>query len=150
LAVSATVAPAAPAPGDLVTVTVAVRNDGGRPVAGAGLTHEPGPGATVRGASGPAGACGVASRRASCPLGDVAAGATVAVRVRLLTDREPPGPALVQRITVSGAGRSGLVARTVSALVDRPPAGPRLLDLPGPTVRLIAFVGFVLAARSRS
>jgi uncharacterized repeat protein (TIGR01451 family) len=144
------VAPAEPGPGDPVTVTVAVRNDGGRPIAGVRLTHEPGPGATVRGASGPGGACAVVPRRATCPLGDVAAGATVAVRVRLLTDREPPGPALVQRITVSGAGRSELVARTVSTLVDRPPAGARLLDLPGPTVRLIAFVGFVLAARSRS
>jgi hypothetical protein len=51
---------------------------------------------------------------------------------------------------VSGAGRSELVARTVSTLVDRPPAGTRVLDVPGPTVRLIAFVGFVLAARSRS
>jgi hypothetical protein len=150
LAVTALVAPARPAPGDSATVTVAVRNDGGRRAGRIRLAYEAGPGAAVRSASGPAAACTVAPRRATCALGDLAPGATVAVRVRLLTDREPPGPALLQRITVSGAGRSELVARTVSTLVDRPPAGARVLDVPGPTVRLIAFVGFVLAARSRS
>lgn len=148
LVVTTTVSPAQPLPGAIATVRIAVRNAGGGPAPATTLADEVGPTATLRTATAPAGACTVAGRTATCPLGTLAPGDTASAEVRVLVDPEPAARRLSQRITLSATGRSEADEHAVATLVSGgPPAGRELLDLPGPTVKLVAFVGFVLAAR---
>jgi hypothetical protein len=148
LVVTTTVTPAQPLPGAIATVRIAVRNAGGGPAPATTLADEVGPAATLRTATAPAGTCTVAGRTATCPLGTLAPGDTASAEVRVLVDPEPAARRLSQRITLSVTGRSEAAEHAVATLVSGgPPAGQELLDLPGPTVKLVAFVGFVLAAR---
>jgi uncharacterized repeat protein (TIGR01451 family) len=148
--VTATVDPREPVPGEPAVVTVTVRNDGERPVPDLVLTDEVSASAAVRSAWSPAGDCAVSPGRASCPLGGLAPGDSVSAQVRLLLADEPATPAVVHRITLSAAaGGASVVDRSISTPIDPgPPSGAGLLALPGTTVTVIAFVGFVLAARS--
>jgi uncharacterized repeat protein (TIGR01451 family) len=148
LAVTAIVSPDPPVPGEEATVTLSVRNIGDTVAEGVRLVDELPPGITVRSATSLAGACQTTVRRAECPLGSLAPGETVSVLVRLQLDDSATG-ALVQHVVLSAGGQAQIVDRSISTLVS-PPARADVLGVPGPMVTLIAFVGFVLAARSSS
>lgn len=95
--------------------------------------------------------CRVTTRRAECNLGSLEPGETSTVTARLLVDREPASPRLIQRISL-GSGQHALVAgEDVSALLSHQPSpGLPLASLPGPSVTLVAILGLALAARANS
>jgi uncharacterized protein DUF11 len=142
------VAPDLPVPGQPAVTTITVRNDGGSPAPALTLVDEVSPGAAVRSATAPGGSCGTAGHRATCELGTVPAGGQTTAEVRLLLEAEPVSRTLVQRVTLSTGGTSEAGTAMASTLLAPGESGPTLLALPGPTVTLVAFVGFVLAARS--
>jgi uncharacterized repeat protein (TIGR01451 family) len=149
LAVTASVAPTPPVVGEMATVIVKVRNDGPEPVADVALGDELSPNAAVRSATSPAGTCTVAGRRADCVLGGLAPGETAVVEIRVLLDPASTSRTVVQHLSLGGNGYLQVSDRSVSTLVaDEPPGPDPLLALPGPTVTLVAFVGFVLASGS--
>jgi large repetitive protein len=147
--VTAVLTPDAPAAGEPAAATITVRNDGEGAVEGLRLTDQVSPGVMVRSGSSPAGGCSIASRRADCPLGSLAPGDSVTTVVRLLLDPEPASRTVGQRITLSATGQEQVADRSLSTLVDAPVEQAQVLGVPGTVVTLVAFVGFVLAARSR-
>jgi hypothetical protein len=149
--VRATLAPLRPAPGTGVTATITVRNGGRRTARDLTLVDVPSATADVRSAASPAGDCTVTARRARCPLARLAPGDVATVEVRLLVDREPASATLVQHVTLTSTGAGEVADRSLSTLIDRPgDGGDALLAVPGTTLRLIALVVFVLAARRSS
>jgi uncharacterized repeat protein (TIGR01451 family) len=148
--VTATITPPQPVAGDAATVAITVRNDGERPVQDLRLTDRLSPSAAVRSAWSPAGSCRVSPGDATCQLGRLAPGDSVTVQVRLRLEPEPVNRTVTQHITLSASGAEEQVAgRALSTLIDGGPGdAAQLLAIPGTTVTLIAFTGFVLAARS--
>jgi hypothetical protein len=147
--VTAAFDPQRPAEGQLATVRLEVRNDGDGPADDLVLTDEASRTTELRSATSPDGECTVAGRTATCRLGRLAPGRAATVLVRVKVVDEPATSTLVQRVTLSTGGRVEPAERSFSALVDPGPTpGRALLDLPGPTVTLVALVTFVLAARS--
>jgi hypothetical protein len=147
LSVSARFTPNPAVMGEPVTATLTVRNGGSETVPDVVLTDEVSASATVRSATTPGGTCAVAGRRVECRLGALAPGASATVDVHLLVEREPIASTVVQQISLGGAGQAVVVDRSLSALVESGVSPSReLLALPGPTVTLVAFVGFVLAS----
>jgi hypothetical protein len=91
----------------------------------------------------------VAGRTATCRLGRLDPGDAATVLVRVKVVREPASSSLVQRISLSTGAEVELASQSFSTLLD--PGSPRglaLLDIPGPTVTVVALVTFVLAARA--
>jgi hypothetical protein len=145
--VTASLAPSPPVQGEMATALVKVRNRGDRPVDDLVVVDELSANAGVRSASSAAGSCSVGGRRAECRFDRVAPGETVVIEVRLLLDPASTSRTVVQRITAGGNGHAQAADRSVTQLVAAGPPGPStLLALPGPTVTLVAFVGFVLAS----
>jgi uncharacterized repeat protein (TIGR01451 family) len=133
--------------GEPVTSTLTVRNDGSPAVADVLLTDEVSASAIVRSASTPHGTCAVGGRRVQCQLGALEPGGTTTVTIELMVEAEPISSSVVQQISLAGAGETVVVDRSLSALVESGVSpGKALLALPGPTVTLVAFVGFVLAS----
>lgn len=148
LSVSAVFAPNPALMGEPVTVTLTVHNDGAEAVPDVQLTDEVSASATVRSATSPTGACTVSGRQIRCQLGALEPGAVTTADVRLLVEAEPVSSTVIQRISLGGAGQTTVVDRSVSTLLASGESpGRDLLALPGPTVTLVAFVGFVLASR---
>jgi hypothetical protein len=145
LSVTSSVQPNPPVPGQLATIVLLVRNDGAGPAPAVEVTDELAPTAALRSATSPAGPCQVAGRRATCPVGTLAPGDIATVQLRVLVSSTPSSQLLLQHISLStGFQRSD---RSVSGLLGPAPGSRRpLTDLPGPTVTLIVFVGFVLAS----
>jgi hypothetical protein len=142
----------------MATVSIEVRNEGVWPVDDLVLTDDVSASSELRSATSEAGPCTVTGRQAWCSLGTLAPGAVATIEVRVLIDREPASRTLVHQISLSSGsgGRSGrggggeaLVAhQSVWALTERPPTQKlALLDLPGPTVTIVVFLSFALAAR---
>jgi hypothetical protein len=147
LSVSATVRPSPPVPGQPASVVLLVRNDGAATVHGVQLVDELSQVAALRSATSPAGPCRVTGRRAACPLGSLAPGEMVTAELRLLMGSAPASRTLLQHLSLSTGTEVSVTDRSVSALVGNPPSHHvPLTDLPGPTVTLVAFVGFVLAS----
>jgi hypothetical protein len=146
--VSAAFNPQRPARGQLALVTIEVRNDGEGPAEDLVMTDEVSRTTELRSATSPDGECTVAGRTATCRLGTLAPGGVATVLVRVKVVDEPASGTLVQHVALGTGQQVDLAERSFSALVDPgPPRGLALLDLPGPTVTLVAFVTFVLAAR---
>lgn len=141
-------APDPPEAGQPAMATITVQNLGGTPAADVTLVYEVSQAAGVRSATTPGGACATTSRRATCELGAIPAGGEARVEVRLLGAEDPSARTLVQRISLSSGGSAGAGAATGSTLLAAEEPSTSLLALPGTTVTLIAFVGFVLAAHS--
>ena len=151
LTVSAAFAPQHPGRGQLATVSIEVGNDGEGTAEGLVLTDEVSRTTELRSAWSPDGDCTVAGRTATCRLGRLDPGQVSTVLVRIKVVREPASSTLVQHISLSTGDQAAVAEQSVSALLDPgPPRGMALLDLPGPTVTVIALVTFVLAARSGS
>jgi hypothetical protein len=133
----------------MATVSIEVRNGGARPVDDLVLTDDVSASSELRSVTSETGPCTVTGRQARCSLGALAPGAVATVGVRVLIDREPASRTLVHQIALRGSGTEALVAQqSVSALTERPPVDElALLDLPGPTVTIVVFLSFVLAAR---
>jgi uncharacterized repeat protein (TIGR01451 family) len=150
--VTVAIDPRQPVPGEPATVTITVHNEGERAVQGLGLTDEVSANAALRSASSPAGECHVSPGRAACQVGRVAPGDGVTTEVRLMLEPEPVSRTVTQHITLSASGdREQTTERAVSTLVDGGPgAAAQLLAIPGTTVTLVAFTGFVMAAQSPS
>ena len=149
LAVTASVVPDPPVAGEMATAVVRVQNRGAEAVDEVLVVDELSPNATLRSASARAGTCQVVGRRAECRLGRLAPGESVTVELRLVLDPASTSRTLVQRLAAGGNGYTDTADRSVSLLVaDSPPGPSPLLALPGPTVTLGAFVGFVLASQS--
>lgn len=146
---TADLTPDPPAAGEPATATITVRNEGEGTVEGIRLTDQVSPGVMVRSGSSPAGGCSVTSRRADCPLGTLAPGDSATTQVRLLLEPEPASRTVGQRITLSATGQEQVADRSLSTLVDAPVEEAQVLGVPGTVVTLVAFVGFVIAARSR-
>ena len=147
---NAAVAPAPPVAGEAATAVVTVGNDGEQAVDDVHLIDELSANAALRSASSPMGTCTVVGRRADCRLGRLAPGDLATVELRLVVDAAPASRTVVQRIGLGGGGQVEAVDRSVSTLVAADAAGDNgLLALPGPTVTLVTFVGFVLAGRVR-
>jgi len=148
MTVSAAFNPQRPAKGQLATVSIEVRNDGEGPAEDLVMTDEVSRTTELRSTSSPDGECTVAGRTVTCRLGTLAPGEVATILVRVKVVEEPASSTLVQRISLSTGQEVELAEQSFSALVDPgPPRGLALLDLPGPTVTLVAFVTFVLAAR---
>ncbi|HMG45238.1 MAG TPA: hypothetical protein VK611_28155 [Acidimicrobiales bacterium] len=143
LGVGAAMAPSPLVAGETATVVVTVRNDGAQVVDDVRLVDVLSAPVALRSASSPAGTCAVVGRRADCRLGRLAPGDMATAELRVVVDREPASRTVVQQISLNGVDRS------VSTLVRSPTPAGALLDLPGPTVTLVAFFGFVLASRFR-
>jgi hypothetical protein len=153
LTVTAAFNPLRPAKGQLATVSIEVRNTGEGPTVDLVMTDEVSRTTELRSATSPDGECTVAGRIVTCRLGRLDPGEVATVLVRVKVVEEPASSTLVQHISLSTGGSTGneveLAERSFSALVDPgPPRGLALLDLPGPTVTLVALVTFVIAARS--
>ena len=147
LSVTATVKPSPPVPGQAASVVLLVRNDGAGTVRDVQLADDVSQVAALRSATSPAGPCRIAGRRATCPLGTLAPGEVVTAELRLLVDSAPASRTLLQHVSLSTGTEVSVTDRSVSALVGDPPSDRvPLTDLPGPTVTLVAFVGFVLAS----
>lgn len=148
---SAAFTPQRPAEGQLATVSLEVRNDGEGPAEDLVLTDVVSRTTELRSATSPDGECTVAGRTVTCRLGRLAPGQVATVLVRVKVVEEPASSTLVQRVSLSAGGQVDLAERSFSALVDPgPPRGRALLDLPGPTVTVVALVTFVIAARPMS
>jgi hypothetical protein len=80
-------------------------------------------------------------------MGGLGPGEIATADFRLLVDREGRSPVLTHRLALTGGGTVLVADRTISTPVGGDDAGARLLALPGTTVTVVAFVGFVLAAR---
>ena len=144
---NASVVPSPPVAGEVATAVVTVRNDGEQAVDDVHLIDELSANAALRSASSRMGACTVVGRRADCRLGRLAPGDLATAELRLVVDAEPASRTVVQRITLGGDAHAGVVDRSVATLTSSPTRAGSLVDLPGPTVTLVAFVGFVLASR---
>jgi hypothetical protein len=129
--------------GEAAIVVVTVRNDGAQVVDDVRLVDVLSAPVALRSASSPGGTCTVVGRRADCRLGRLAPGGLSTAELRVVVDREPGSRTVVQQISLGGVDRS------ISTLVRSPTPAGTLLDLPGPTVTLVAFLGFVLASRVR-
>jgi hypothetical protein len=141
------VRPDPPVPGEPASVVLLVRNDGAGTVSGVQLIDDLSQAASLRSAISPAGPCQVAGRRATCPLGTLAPGELASAELRVLLDEAPSSRTLLQHISLSTGTQVAVTDRSVSALVASPETHRTpLTDLPGPTVTLVAFVGFVLAS----
>ena len=131
----------------MATAIVKVHNRDDEPVDDLVVVDELSPNAGVRSALSAAGPCTVEGRRVECRFERLGPGETVVIEVRLMLDPASTSRTVVQRITAGGNGHDAAADRSVSQLVAASPAGPSsLLALPGPTVTLVAFVGFVLAS----
>jgi uncharacterized repeat protein (TIGR01451 family) len=149
LAVSAAFSPQHPGKGQLAGVTIDVRNDGDGPAEGLVLTDVVSATTELRSASTPGGTCAISGRTLACELGRLGPADSTTVQVRVKVAREPATSTLSQHISLSSGEQADLAQQSVSALVDPgPPRGLALLDLPGPTVTIVALVTFVLAGRS--
>lgn len=150
LSLTATLNPDPPAPGALAAARLVVRNDGAQAVDDLTLTDDLSQNTSLRSASSPTGQCLVVGRRAECRLGSLAPGDSVTTEVRLLVDRDPASHSVSQHVTLTTRGGDHPVRitdRAISTMIDnRPASGSPLLALPGTTVTVVAFVGFVLAA----
>jgi hypothetical protein len=125
-----------------------VRNDGEGPADGLVLTDDVDATTELRSATSPNGECTVAGRTVTCDLGTLGPGEIATVLVRVKVVREPAVDTLVQRISLGTGQQTQIVERRVSALLDPGPSTSlALLDLPGPTVTVVALVTFVLSAR---
>ena len=143
------VSPEPPAAGEPATATVVVQNHGGNPATAVTLVDEVSASAGVRSATTPGGACATTVHQASCELGPIPAGGQTTAEVRLLMEEDPASRTLVQRISLSSAGAADTATTTTASTLLAPAeTSTSLLALPGTTVTLVAFVGFVLAARS--
>jgi hypothetical protein len=147
--VTAAFNPQRPAKGQLATVSIEVRNTGEGPAVDLLMTDEVSRTTELRSATSPDGECTVAGRIVTCRLGRLDPGEVATVLVRVKVVQDPASSTLVQRISLSTGDEVELAEQSFSALVDPgPPRGLALLDLPGPTVTLVALVTFVIAARS--
>ncbi|HEY8546591.1 MAG TPA: hypothetical protein VIL36_16140 [Acidimicrobiales bacterium] len=133
-------------PGETVTAVVKVHNRDDRAVEDLVVVDELSANAGVRSATSTAGTCEVAGRRATCRFDRVGPGETAVIEVRLQVDPASTARTVVQRITAGGNGHTEAAGRSVTQLVGAAPAPSALLALPGPTVTLVTFVGFVLAS----
>jgi hypothetical protein len=150
MSVTATFSPQHPGRGQLATVTIDMRNDGAGAVDGLVLTDEVSRSTELRSASSPAGDCSVGGRTVTCLMDRLEPGESAPVSVRVLVVDEPASNTLVQRISLSTGDSAEVAEQSISTLVEPPSQAQQLLDLPGPTVTLVVFVTFVLAARSGS
>lgn len=132
----------------MATVRLEVRNDGEGPAEDLVLTDEVARTTELRSATSPDGDCTVAGRTVTCRLGRLGPGESSTVLVRVKVVEEPASSTLVQHVGLSTGGQADPSEQSFSALVAAgPPRGRPLLDLPGPTVTVVALVTFVLAAR---
>jgi uncharacterized protein DUF11 len=150
LALRVSLSPDPPAAGEPVTATIEILNRGGAPVPDVTLVDEVSPTADVRSATTWGGSCTTTARQATCGLGTIPAGDRTTADVRLQVAEQPASRTIVQRISLSTDGAIQAGGTTVSNLLAAETSGPSLLSLPGPTVTLVAFVGFVLAASASS
>lgn len=128
-----------------------VRNDASETVHDVVMADELSPNTVLRSASSAAGSCTVANRRAECRFDRLGPGESATAELRLVLSDDPASHTVVQRISLGAGAQVDVADRSVSTLLaPPPPAEHPLLSLPGPTVTLVAFVGFVLASQVSS